>query len=89
MYVTGHDGYTFRVDSTKVPVNITCVIKSVELHSEHVRVLKQMDKKCFAGLLQRKNRRALPTKISIPITSASVGGHVHCNLAHLFRGKRT
>jgi hypothetical protein len=89
MYVTGHDRYSFRVDSTKIPVNITCVIKSVESHSEHVRVFKQMDKKCFAGFLQRKNRRALPTKISIPIASASIGSHVHCNLAHLIPVQRT
>ncbi len=52
---------------------------------KHVRVFKQMNKKCFAGFLQGKNRGTLPTEPTVPIVLASIGNHVKRNLAHLLR----
>lgn len=42
-----------------------------------------MNKKCFAGFLQCKNRGTLPPKSSFPVFRTSIGDHVQCNLAHL------
>jgi hypothetical protein len=85
MYVTCHNRYSFRMDGAKIPEiqqNRIITQRRVET-AKHVRVLEQMNEKCFAGFLQSKDRRTLPTKPSISVFATGVGDHVKRDIAHL------
>lgn len=85
MYITGHNRYSFRMDSAKIPdINKTTLLRRGESKRKtHARVFKQMNEKCFASFLQSKDSRTLPTKPSISVLATGVGDHVKRNVAHL------